>query len=125
MNPRETALSALMATVLSLVVCQVLVQLGGRAVHLTSTEAVSGLTICLAGVAVGLLLVLFVSTFQEPESGLGRSLGAVGLALGCALLLALLVGHRPARAAAQQARQVPAHVISGTALLARGSSRGR
>ncbi|HYQ04920.1 MAG TPA: hypothetical protein VER96_39865 [Polyangiaceae bacterium] len=123
MNPRETALSALMATVLSLVVCQVLVQLGGRRVHLTGAEAMSGLAICLAGVAVGLLIVLTVSAFQESESRLGRSLGAFGLALGCALLLALLVGHRPARAATHQSLQTPSHVSSGTTLLARGTWR--
>ena len=124
MNPRETALSALMATVLSLVVCQLLAQAGGHRVHLTSAQLMSGLTICLAGVAVGLLLVLCVSAFQGPASGLSRSIGAFGLALGCALLLALVTGHRPARAVgAQHPSQPPVQVMKGTALLAPGAWR--
>lgn len=121
MNTRETALSALMATALSLVVCQVLAQVGGQRVHLTSAQAMNGLAICLAGVAVGLLLVLCASAFQSSGSGLDRSIGAVGLALGCALLLALLMGHRPARAlGTQHSTQPPAKAMNGTALLARG-----
>ena len=125
MNPRETALSALMATILSLVVCQVLVQVGGQRVHLTVAQASGGLTICLAGVAVGLLLVLCTSALQEPESGLARSIGAFGLVLGCALLLALLVGHRPAHAiSARPSTAAPSHVMNGgTALLAPGAWR--
>ena len=123
MNPRETALSALMATVLSLVVCQLIVQAGGHRVHLTSAQVMSGLTICLAGVAVGLLLVLCVSAFQGSGSGLDRSIGAFGLVLGCALLLALVTGHRPARAiGTPHATQAPA-MNSGTALLAPGAWR--
>lgn len=124
MYPRETALSALMATLSSLVVCQVLVQVGGHRVHLTSTQAMNGLAICLAGVAVGLLLVLCVSAFQGSGSGRDRSIGAFGLVLGCALLLALLVGHRPARAVGtQHSTQASAQVLKGTALLAPGAFR--
>jgi hypothetical protein len=124
MNPKETALSALMATLMSLVVCQVLVQVGGQRVHLTGAQLMSGLTICLAGVAVGLLLVLCVSAFQGSTSGLGRSVGAFGLALGFALLLALLMGHRSARAvAATPSSQATTHVMNGTALLAPGAWR--
>jgi len=124
MNPKETAFIALMATVLSLVVCQLLAQSGAQRVHLTSAQAMNGLAICLAGVAVGLLLVLCVSAFQGSASGLGRSMGAFGLALGCALLLALLMGHRPARAVGtQHPTQAPAQVMNGTALLAPGAWR--
>jgi len=124
MNPKETAFIALMATVSSLVVCQLLAQAGGHRVHLTSAQAMSGLTICLAGVAVGLLLVLCVSAFQGSGTRLDRSLGAFGLALGCALLLALLMGHRPARAiGAQHSTRAPAQVMRGTALLAPGAWR--
>jgi hypothetical protein len=124
MNPREPALSALMATLLCLVVCPLLVQAGGHRVHLTSAQAMSGLAICLAGIAVGLLLVLCVSAFQASSSGLGRSIGAFGLALGCALLLALLMGHRPARAiGTQHSSHAPAQVMNRTAQLARGSWR--
>jgi hypothetical protein len=124
MNPRETALSALMATVLSLVVCQFIVHVGGQRVHLTGTQAMNGLAICLAGVAVGLLLVLCVSAFQGSGSGLDRSIGAFGLVLGCALLLALVMGHRPARAVGTpHATQAAVQVMHGTALLAPGTWR--
>lgn len=117
MNTRESALSALMATVLSLVVCQVVVQVGGQRVHLTGAQAMNGLAICLAGVVVGLLFVLCVSAFQSSGSKVDRSIGAFGLALGCALLLALLMGHRPARAIGAQASNQAA------ALLAPGAFR--
>ena len=124
MNTKETALSALLATVLSLVVCQVLVQVGGQRVHLTSAQAMNGLAICLAGVAVGLLVVLCASAFQGTGSKLDRSIGAFGLVLGCALLLALLMGHRPARAiGAQPTAQPSAQVSGGTVLLAPGAWR--
>jgi len=121
MNTKETALIAMMATVFSLVVCQVLVRLGSQHVHLSGAQAMSGLAICLAGVAVGLLLVLCASVFQESGSKLERSLGAVGLALGCALLLALVVGHRPARV--QSTQPALSGVVDRVVLLAPGSWR--
>jgi len=124
MNTKETALIALMATVFSLVVCQVLARVGAQQVHLSGAQAMSGLAICLAGVAVGLLLVLGASTFQGSESGLERSLGAFGLVLGCALLLALLVSQRPAHAHATHHAAQPANgVMDRVVLLAPGSWR--
>lgn len=122
MNTKEPALLASMATIFSLVVCQLLVRLSGQSVHLSRAQLMSGLTICLAGVAVGLMLVLCVSVFQEYSSGLGRSLGAFGLALGCALLLALLMGHRPARAQSTSQASSAAHADHAS-LLAPGSWR--
>jgi hypothetical protein len=93
MNPRETALVGLLAAVFSMVFCQFLVRLAGQHAHLSGAQATSGLTICLAGIVVGLLLVRCVSVFEDAGSGWGRSLGAIGLALGCVLLLALVGRH--------------------------------
>jgi len=121
MNIKETALIAMMATVFSLVVCQVLVRLGSQHLHLSSAQAMSGLAICLAGVAVGLLLVLCASAFQESGSRLDRSLGAFGLLLGCALLLALVTGHRSARA--QSTQPTSSGVVERVVLLAPGAWR--
>ncbi len=70
---------------------------------------------------MGLLLVLCVSAFQEAGSSWDRPLGAVGLALGCALLFALLVGHRGAHArSTPQAMPDAVAVGNGTLLLATG-----
>jgi len=118
MNIRETALSAVMATLLSLVVCQLLVQASTHSVHSSGTHVVSGLAICLAGVALGLLLVLCASAFYEAGDGVERSLGAFGLAVGCALLFALLLSHRPVRAfGAQVTSQISNRGTSHSALL--------
>jgi len=125
MNTRESALLASMATAFCILVCQVLAQLAGHRPQLSSTQAMSGLTFCLAGVALGLLLALCASAWQGYGSGLSRSLSALGLALGFALLVALLMGHRPARAESTQlthqesANGTPARTV----LLARGAWR--
>jgi hypothetical protein len=124
MNPKETALLGLVATAFSIMFCQLLVRAAGHSAQLSSAQASAGLAICLAGVAVGLLLVLCVSAFHEVGSGWHRSLGAVGLALGCALLFALLVSHRSAHAASTPpAMHDSVAVGNGTLLLAPGTSR--
>ncbi len=124
MNPRETALIGLVAAAFTILVCQFLARAAGHSAQLSSAQAAAGLAICLAGVAVGLLLVLCVSAFQEAGSSWDRPLGAVGLALGCALLFALLVGHRGAHArSTPQAMPDAVAVGNGTLLLAPGTSR--
>jgi hypothetical protein len=110
MNPRETPLIALVAAVFSIVTCQILARAVGHRVQLSSAQVSAGLTICLAGVVVGLLLVLCVSALRDARSVWERALGGVGLALGCALLLALMGRHLPrvdaAAAAAREAASV-------------------
>ncbi len=124
MNPRETALIGLVAALFSIVFCQFFVRAAGHHAQLSSAQVSTGLAICLAGVVVGLLLVLCVSAFQEARPGWERSLGAFGLALGCALLLALLVGRRPVHVASTpQMAQDPVAIGNDTLLLAPGTSR--
>jgi hypothetical protein len=122
MNSKDPALIALVASVFSVVACQVLVRAVTTHSSLSSAQVVSGLTICLAGVVVGLLLVLGASAFQEAGAGLDPSLGAFGLVLGCALLFALLFGHRPALA---RLAEHASHGSAGasTVLLAPGAWR--
>ena len=106
MNPRETPLIALIAAVFSIVSCQIFVRAAGHRAQLSSAQVSAGLTICLAGVVVGLLLVLCVSAFRDARSVWGRALGGFGLALGCVLLLALIGRHVPrVDAAATAARE--------------------
>ncbi|MEI9937757.1 MAG: hypothetical protein WDO69_11110 [Pseudomonadota bacterium] len=127
MNPRETAIIGLVAAVFSLVCCQIFAHAAGHHSQLSSAQILAGLTICLAGVAVGLLIVLCVSAFKEAGSGWDRSLGALGLVLGCALLL-VLVGRHTTHADSMQATQEPAsaHWVAagrGALLIAPGTSR--
>jgi len=118
MNIRETALIGLVAAVFSLVCCQIFVRAGGHPAQLSSAQISAGLTICLAGVAVGLLSVLCVSAFQESGSRWDRSLGALGLVLGCALLLALVGRHLPrSQAQASQASASPQWIAGGRGTL--------
>ncbi|HEY3254618.1 MAG TPA: hypothetical protein VGJ91_11740 [Polyangiaceae bacterium] len=128
MNTRETALIGLIAAVFSIVCCQILLQVAGHHRVLHDTQVAAGLTICLVGVAVGVLIVLCVSSFQEARSFWDRSLGALGLVLGCALLLALVGRHAPRTESASRAMQEPgsAHWVAaarGALLLAPGTSR--
>jgi hypothetical protein len=134
MNPRETALIGFIAAVFSLVFCGALVRVAGQQAHLSRAQTANGLAICLAGVVVGLLLVLCVSAFQEAKSAWDRSLGALGLVFGCALLFALLLGRRPLHVAslpvdpAPQAAQEASNarllaVARGALSLAPGTSR--
>jgi len=95
MNTRETALIGLLAALSSIVFCQFLLRAAGHHAQLSSAQIAHGLAICLAGVAVGLLLVLGASLLQEAGSGWVRSLGTFGLALGGALLLVLFIGRHP------------------------------
>ncbi|HYP75042.1 MAG TPA: hypothetical protein VER12_03770 [Polyangiaceae bacterium] len=128
MHPRETAPIALVAAVFSLVCFQMFVRAAGHHAQLSHAQVSSGLTICLVGVTVGLLLVLCVSAFQDAGSRVVRSLGALGLVLGCALLFALVGRHAPrADAAAPPARE-PANshwavAARAVPLLARNPSR--
>jgi len=106
MNPKEPALFALIAAVFSMVCCQVFIRAAGHHAQLGHAQPSQGLTICLAGVIVGLLLVLCISAFQEATSSWDRSLGAAGLLLGCVLLVALVARRAPrADAAASVARE--------------------
>ena len=124
MNPRETALLGSAAAVFSILLCQLLVRSVGQQAHLSPAQVSAGLTICLAGVVVGVLLVLCVSAFQSASSRWDRSVGAVGLALGCALLLALLVGRRhPHAPPTAHAAQDTVAFASDAVLLAPGTSR--
>ena len=128
MNPRETPLIGLFAAVCGMVCCQIIARAAGHPAQLTRAQVSAGLTICLAGVVVGLLLVLCISAFQDAGSVWGRSLGAVGLLLGCALLFAL-VGQHPSRAGVATAAErapVSAHfaaVAQQAPLLSPGPSR--
>jgi len=129
MNTQETALFGLVAAVFSIVCSQFLGRAVGHHAQLSSAQASAGLAICLAGVAVGVLFVLGASAFQEATSAWGRSLGAFGFLLGCALLLALLVGRRPTRAEAparltqESASSQPLAMGRGATSLAPGVSR--
>ena len=95
MNTRETALIGLLATLSSIVLCQFLARAVGHHAQLSSAQIAHGLAIGLAGVAVGLTLVLGASLLPEAGPAWVRSLGTLGLALGGALVLALFVSHRP------------------------------
>jgi protein-S-isoprenylcysteine O-methyltransferase Ste14 len=123
MNPRETAFLGLFAAVFSLIFCQFLVRVAGQYAHLSGAQAGSGLTICLAGVVVGLLLVFCVSVFEEAGSSRDRSLGAIGLALGCVLLLALVGRHTTHAEAAPRSVQASVAVAREARLLAPGTWR--
>jgi protein-S-isoprenylcysteine O-methyltransferase Ste14 len=129
MNPRETALIGLGAAVLSIVCCQLLGLAAGHHAQLSGAQARAGLAICLAGVVVGVLLASSASALREAASVWDRSVGALGLALGCVLLLALMVGtRRVAGNPAPQSAPEPANAQSaalerGRVLFARGTSR--
>ena len=128
-SKETTAMIALVAAVFSIVCCQLLARALGHHGTLSAAQLSTGLAICLGGVVVGLLLVLGASLLQEATSGWRRSLGTLGLALGGALLIALLVGrHAQRERPALQAAQEPASpqivaVARETALLAPGPSR--
>jgi hypothetical protein len=137
MNTRETALIGLLAALSTLVLCQFLGRAVGHHAQLSSAQIAHGLAIGLAGVAVGLTLVLGASLLPEAGPAWVRSLGTLGLALGGALVLALFVSHRPLhsesmhadarRADATHAESVSqatqAQLGGGTVLLAPGAWR--
>ena len=105
MNTQETALFGLVAAVFSIVCSQFLGRAVGQHAQLSSAQASAGLAICLAGVVVGVLFVL-----------------------GCALLLALLVGRRPTHAeaparATQELASQPVAMGRGATSFAPGVSR--
>jgi protein-S-isoprenylcysteine O-methyltransferase Ste14 len=129
MNPRETALIGFGAAVFSIVCCQWLGRAAWHHAQLSGAQARAGLAICLAGVVVGVLLASSASALREAASVWDRSVGALGLALGCVLLLALMVGTRRARgnpapqAAPESASAQSAAPGRGRAQFARGTSR--
>ena len=132
MNTRETALIGLLAALSSIVLCQFLVRAVGHHAQLSSAQIAHGLAIGLAGVAVGLTLVLGASLLPEAGPAWVRSLGTLGLALGGALVLALFVSHRPlhaesthadARHAESVSQATQAQLAGGTVLLAPGAWR--
>jgi len=128
MNTKETALIGFVAAVFSIICCQILIRAAGHHAQLSSAQVSAGLTICLAGVAVGLLLVICASAFQRAGSRWDRSVGALGLVLGCAVLFVLVGRHSPHPApAAQTAREPinPSYVAAArnAPLLAPGPSR--
>jgi len=108
MNPRETPLIGLIAAVFSMVSCQLFARAAGHHAQFTHAQISAGLTICLAGVVVGLLLVLGVSVLRDTPAGWQRSLGALGLALGCAVLFALVGRHLPHSSASAPIAREPA-----------------
>jgi len=128
-SKETTAMIALVAAVFSLVCCQVLARTLGQHGTLNAAQLSTGLAICLGGVVVGLLLVLGASLLQDATTGWRRSLGTLGLALGGALLLALLVGRhatrgRPTVQATQESASAQLVAVGReTALLAPGTSR--
>jgi len=127
MNTKETALIGLVAAVFAIVCCQILGRAVGHHAQLSSAQVSAGLTICLAGVAVGLLLVICISAFQQAGSVWDRSVGAVGLLLGCALFFVLIGRHSPRAELAPRAalESTSAHwlAVARAPLLAPGTSR--
>ncbi len=132
MNTRETALIGLLAALSSIVFAQFLLRAAGPHAQLSSAQIAHGLQMGLAGIAVGLLLVLGASALETAGSGWVRSLGTFGLALGGALLLALVVGHRPVHAESTRVDSTRAESTlsvtrgpsgAGTVLLAPGAWR--
>src|SRR4051812_38808563 len=108
MNTRETAFGGLLAALTSIVVCQFLARAVGHHAQLSSAQIAHGLAIGLAGVAVGLTLVLGASLLPEAGPAWVRSLGTLGLALGGALALVLFVSHGPLRAESTRAESTRA-----------------
>jgi len=121
MNTRETALIGLLAALSSLVLCQFLARAVGHHAQLSGAQIAHGLAIGLAGVAVGLTLVLGASLLQEAGSAWVRSLGTFGLALGGALVLVLFVSHRPLHSGPPHADSMHAELAHAESLHAQST----